>query len=423
MSGTPGLVISQATQRRFILGKQGLYPGRRWRGKEGVAQAIHAGCDVQIDPLNVVARSHDIVLYGRVLDYQPAHLETLLYTDRAAFDYGGTVMVHPMEELPYWRVVMSRKPNEARWVAFASEHANTIDEVHAEVKERGPLGTRDISRGIAGGPVNKGSFRSNKVTGQALYYLWLAGDLMTHSRRGFERIYDLSDRVAPTHLDYSASDDKADDYFALKVFRLSNVMTLRSWRSAFAGTIERKVEQSEAAERLEALLSAGKVVEVGLEEDPKTVRLILAEDFPVLESLHAGDLPDAWQPLDTSTDEEMTFLAPLEIVSARGRALRLFGFEYLWEVYKPQEKRRWGYYTLPILYGDKLVARLDPKLDRTSLTLFIRGFWVEKETKVNEAFIEALATAFKRFMQFAGAEKIEFEAQVPTKIRAAMRLL
>src|SRR3712207_2985341 len=102
----PTLVISKQTQRRFILGQQGLYPGRRWRGKTGVAQALHAGAVVHIDPLNVVARSHDIVLYGRVLDYEPAHLDTLLYTDRAAFDYGGTVMVHPMDELPYWRIVM-----------------------------------------------------------------------------------------------------------------------------------------------------------------------------------------------------------------------------------------------------------------------------------------------------------------------------
>ena len=101
--GVSVLTISKATQRRFILGKQGLYPGRRWKGKEGVVQAIRAGSVVQVDPLNVVSRNHDIVLYGRVREYQPAHLDAALYTDRALFDYGGTVMIHPMEELPFWR--------------------------------------------------------------------------------------------------------------------------------------------------------------------------------------------------------------------------------------------------------------------------------------------------------------------------------
>src|SRR5689334_18032132 len=94
--------ITRRTQRRFILGRQGLYPGRRWRGRAGVVEASGAGSVIQVDPLNVVARNHDIVLYGRVQDYRPADLEAALYTDRTLFDYGGTVLIYPMEELPYW---------------------------------------------------------------------------------------------------------------------------------------------------------------------------------------------------------------------------------------------------------------------------------------------------------------------------------
>lgn len=97
----PILTIAKATQRRFLLGKQGLYPGRRWQGKEGVAAALRAGAVVQVDPLNVVARSHDFVLYGRVLGYQPDMLRSLMYEDRVCFDYGGTVMIHSMDEIPY----------------------------------------------------------------------------------------------------------------------------------------------------------------------------------------------------------------------------------------------------------------------------------------------------------------------------------
>jgi len=117
----------------------------------------------------------------------------------------------------------------------------------------------------------------------------------------------------------------------------------------------------------------------------------------------------------------MIFLAPLEIVSTRGRAQELFGFEYLWEVYKPVEKRRWGYYTLPILYGDRLVARLDPKLERESRTLTVKGFWLEQDIRVDDAFVAAFTAGLKRLVAFAGAKTIKFTSAAPRKIRAALR--
>jgi uncharacterized protein YcaQ len=113
----------------------------------------------------------------------------------------------------------------------------------------------------------------------------------------------------------------------------------------------------------------------------------------------------------------MTLLAPLEIVTARGRALPIFGFEYLWEVYKPQEKRRWGYYTLPILYGDMLVARADLKLEREWGTLVVKGFWLEDHATIDDAFVAALARAFRRFMRFVAADELDCAAITPAELR------
>lgn len=409
------LTMSTLTQRRFILGQQGLWPGRRWRGRDGVLQAIRANAVIQIDPLNVVARSHDIVLYGRVLDYRPDLLDTLLYTGRAGFDWGGTVLIYPMEELPYWRVVMERKRHEKRWETFAAEHGPVIDAVRDEVARRGPLGTRDIE----GSTIKTGSFRTGKDSGRALYYLWLAGELMTHSRRGFDRLYDLRERIAPPHVQHAASAEEADAYFARKLFRELGMVRAKGWRAWFAGTIERKVTPDEAAARLDALLAAGEVVPVALEGD-RELRYLLASDLPLLETVHAGSVPDAWQPLDTTTTQEAVFLAPLEIVSTRGRALPLFGFEYLWEVYKPEHKRRWGYYTLPVLYEDQLVARFDPKLDRSTRTLLIKGFWLEKDAALDGPFAAALRAGFARFRQFVGAESLNFAETVPAGVREAL---
>ena len=105
----------------------------------------------------------------------------------------------------------------------------------------------------------------------------------------------------------------------------------------------------------------------------------LASDAELLTDLSAGRVPKAWTPLATTTTEEAVFLAPLDPVSARGRAKVLFDFDYIWEVYKPVEKRKFGYYTLPVLWGDRLVARFDSKLDRATNTFVVLGFWLEDE--------------------------------------------
>ena len=108
------IIISNQTARRFVLGKQGLWPGRRWKGKKGTAQAIRECEAVQLDPLNIFARSQDIVLHSRVLDYKPDYLYQVAYQDREFFDYGGWLAMYPMSNLPYYRVHMERRKHQKR---------------------------------------------------------------------------------------------------------------------------------------------------------------------------------------------------------------------------------------------------------------------------------------------------------------------
>jgi uncharacterized protein len=394
--------ISARTQRRFILGQQGLWPGRRWRGKDGLAQALRQGSVVQIDPLQIVAHSHDIALYGRVLDYAPAQLDGLLYADRFGFDYGGTVFVHPMPELPYWRVVMERNARRGRWAAFSELHARVIAEVRAEIAARGPLAGRAF-KGVSVGP---GNYRGTRDTSLALYYLWFAGELMTWGRRRGERIYDLRERIAPPPYAQAASPQAAEDYFALHSFRKLGLVSAKDFRASFSGAIERRVEVDEAAQRLAGLLAAGRLVEVRAAGQSLPL-YALAEELPRLEALEAGGVPLDWQPLETTTQEEMTVLAPLEIASARGRAKALFDFDYVWEVYKPLALRRWGYYTLPLLWGDRLVARFDSRLDRAAHCLRVLTFWLEPGIPPDPAFRSALQAGLRRFCSFLGVERVE----------------
>jgi len=241
-----------------------LYPGRRWGGKAGVEAALRAGVGVQVDPLvdplNVVAHSQDIILYGRVLDYRPALLQTLLYEDRTCFEAGGAVNIHPIEDLPYYLVVMARKREEPRRVQFATEHADLVETVSQAIRERGPLSARAFAHAekVRAGRT-KGSFRSDNAVNQALYDLWIAGELMMHSRKGQERVYDLRERLVPAQFNATATAEEAEAFFALQLFHHNGLLAAHEWRRFFAGTLVRSVEMAEASARLEALVGAGKL--------------------------------------------------------------------------------------------------------------------------------------------------------------------
>jgi uncharacterized protein YcaQ len=397
------ITISRQTARRFVLGKQGLWPGRRWKGKKGTAQAIHTCEAVQLDPLNIIARSQDIVLHSRVLDYKPEYLYQMMYKDRQFFDYGGWLAVYPMSDLPYMRVEMERRSHEKRVEDFVLANPELFEQVRAELRARGPLGNRDLDGNKVGW-----NYRGRKDTSLALFDMWLSGELMIHHREGFARICDFLENIAPKEFDYVATEKEAQEFLALK-----DISFMGLFRE---GGLKRNFQK----EMLGAWIAQGKVNQVQVQGVRETY-LVLAEDLSALESLEKGKIPKGWKPKETTTLEEVTFLAPLDIVSARGRAKKLFDFEYLWEVYKPAYQRRWGYYTLPILYGDDLVARLDPKLHRETMTLEIKGFWHEEDAPVKDTeFANALAKGLNRFANFVGAHRLDMSSIRPAGLKSAV---
>jgi uncharacterized protein YcaQ len=401
------LTLNIDTARRFILGKQGLWPGRRWRGLEGTEQAMRVIEYLQLDPLRVIARSQDITLHSRVLDYTPGMWEDAAYRQRKFFDWGGWLAVRPMGELPHWRVVMRRDRDsdygDSRIRQMARDHADAIVEMRAILHERGTVSNRDFEMATR---TRTQSYRGRKDSALALYYLWHTGEVMTHHRENFERVYALTEAVAPAHLIRESDEAEADRFLIKKEVSFSGLARLNRTSDSF-----RRGEPDRAAKKLLGeMLAGGDIIEVRV-EGWKAVHYALGSDAEVLRDLGAGRVPEAWTPLETTTTEEVVFLAPLDPVSARGRAKVLFDFDYVWEVYKPEHQRRFGYYALPVLWGDRLVARLDSKLDRTTNTFIILGLWLEDEALgKDEAFAEALARGFARFVTLLGASKLDAKA-------------
>ena len=402
------LTIDIETARRFILGKQGLWPGRRWHGTAGTEQAMQEMEYLQLDPLQMVARSHDIALHSRVLDYQPDLWEEVTYQQRKFFDWGGWLATRPMDELPYWSVVMRRERDgnpdcDPRIRKMGLEHAETIEEMRTLLRERGELSNRDFD---AAKRKRTKHYRGRKDSSLALYYLWRTGEVMTHHRENFERVYALTETVAPPDVLREVSNEEADHFLVKKEISFAGLSRLNRTSDAF----QRGVPFSKKAQIRDALLASGEIVEVKV-EGWRPIHYLLSSDMDLLDDLIAGRVADAWKPLETTTLEEVAFLAPLDPVCARGRAKVLFDFDYVWEVYKPEHKRRYGYYTLPVLWGDQLVARFDSKLDRTTDTLVVLGFWLEDDTLgKNEAFARALALGFKRLSRCLDADHIEVTA-------------
>ena len=406
--------ISRDVARRFILGRQGLWPGRRWQGIRGTERAMRTMGHLQLDPLVVIARAHDLMLASRVVDYGQDDWSTLTHGKRRFFEWGGWLAVRPMDELPHYRVLMRRERDLAWMRGVFDEHGTVVEEMRQELRTRGTISNRDFQMHER---TRVDSYRGRKDSARVLYYLWRTGEAMILRRERFERVYAPAEAIAPAHL-LAESDDETADEFLLRKAIAARAFSKLNGASAL---LARNVPAREIARWRRDRLADGTLVEVEIEG--LEGRLVaLGADLPVLDSLNAGRLPRGWRPLGPTTSEEATFIAPLDpVISDRDRARSLFEFDYKWEVYDKLEKRRYGYYTLPILWGDRLVARFDSKLRRADMTLVVNGFWLEDEALAGSpAFIEAVARGMARFLDFLDARAIDVAAVPQAAIRRSL---
>ena len=362
---------------------------------------------LQLDPLGIMARAQDLMLHSRVIDYAVDDWARLTYGKRKFFDWGGWLAVRPMEELPYWRNLMRREREQGHWLEVEHEHHETIVEMRHVLRERGTVANRDFEMATR---KRTDSYRGRKDSAVALYYLWRVGEAMVHHRERFERVYAPTEAIAPADLLQEATDAETDDFMRRKHVAFEGISPLTG-----SYTIYTKGSAADVKAWARRAVEDGRLIELEV-EGWRGPRYALAEDAADIETVARGRVPRAWRPKTTTTTDEATFLAPLDPVSARKRAKPLFDFEYIWEVYTPAPKRKFGYYALPVLWGDRIVARFDGRFDRASATFSVLGLWLEDEAlSDDEAFIEAFACGTERMQRFLGAERLDM-ARVPQRL-------
>lgn len=389
-------VIPAATARRLLLGAQGLLDDPRRRASPDVLYDLIVRMGfVQIDSINVVERAHHLTLAARLQGYRPALLSRLLEKDRRLFEHWThDASAIPTVWYPWWKIRFERYRARVLVNAWWKERVGpdpegVIGQVRDRIAREGPLLTRDFEdERPAGTDKTWWGWKPHKA---ALEYLWRTGELAVAGRESFHKVYDLAARVFPEgHAAPRPGNEEHVDWACRTALERLGVAT----PSEIAG-FWNAASLEEARAWCARASAAGEIVPVTV-ESLDGERAAASYALPDWES-RAAALPPA--------PPRTRLLSPFDpILRDRKRTLRLFGFDYRFEAFVPEEKRLYGYYVLPILEGERLVGRLDPKLHRGEGLLEIKGLWWEpgvKETKGRRAGLEA---ALDRLAGFVGAE-------------------
>jgi len=392
----PSITIDKITARRFVLAHHRLWPPRQLKGKEGVRQFIrHVGA-IQFDPINIVGRNPDLVLQSRVRDFNLGMLDELLYEDRQLLDgWDKMASIYSVEDWPYFARQRGRMedvfgvPNEVVM--------QIAPDIFEKIRQNGPQSSLDFK----GNEKTDWAWGPTKVSRAGLEGLYAMGKLGVHHSVNNRRYFDFIDNLLPAELltapDPNLSDEEYQDWHVLRRVGAMGFVFPNAGEHWY-GIIG--VKTPERKKIITRLVARGDLIAISIEEIPDKVFFIRQTDLPTLEAVQNTKQP---QP-------GAAVLAPLDnLMWNRKMNGWLFDFEYIWEVYKPKAKRQYGYYVLPVIYGDRFIARFDPAFDKKTRHLTIQNWWWEDDVKTNEEMEGALIVCFQDFLAYLNTDAKHFE--------------
>jgi hypothetical protein len=392
--------LSSQEARRTALFAQGFHRVRP-QGEPGIDDVRRVIEDlgvIQIDTVNVLARAHYLPFFSRLGPYRSEMLDELAYQKRELFEYWGhEASFIPMRLYPLFRHRMSRWRRD-RWLQrINDEHPGFVDRVLTEVKERGPISVSELTD--SGG--RTGPWWGLSRGKMALEWHFDRGAVAVESRRNFTRYYDVPEKVIPApHLESSAADE-ADAHRELLLLsaRAHGIGTAKDLADYY------RIKIGDARARLDELVSAGALRKVSVEGWGEPAYMLPGTDIPGEKSAARALI----SPFDS-------------LVWERARAERMFGFRYRIEIYVPERKRQFGYYVLPFLMDEELVARVDLKADRQKSRLLVQAAHIEDGRDPAET-AEALAAELAMMARWLGLDRVVVgrKGDLSTPLREAVK--
>jgi uncharacterized protein YcaQ len=398
--------LDPALARRLVVSRQRLAgPPPVGPGPEAIMEVATDLASLQLDPISVVARSHQLVLWSRLGRFDLADLDALLWRDRRLFEYWAhAAAIVCTDDYPIHSLLMRRYPSprnayNRRLRTWLTENQALRRSILRQLRVGGPLPTRAIEDRAATDWQSSGWTRGRNVD-RMLDLLWTQGRILVAGRQGQQRVWDLSERCLPPSAPTRRPPER-------EVVRLAAQRSLRALGVATARDIDRSFTAGRypgLASVLAGLQRSGRVEQVRLaangSEQPGPW-YVHTDDLPLLDRLQNGD----WRP-------RTTLLSPFDnLIINRERTERLFGFSFRMEIYVPKAARRYGYYVLPILHGDRLIGRVDPALDRTTGRLVVHAIHPEPGAPASAA--PAVATALGELASFLGATGVDLRQPPP----------
>jgi uncharacterized protein YcaQ len=410
---TSTLHISAEEARRFLVRRHLLHPPRSLPAEPAsVLRVVTRLGSLQFDPIEVPgARNHDLVLHNRIAGYRREWCDLWLYgPDRRLIElYNKSLNLLPVEELPHYALAWDRSDAYYR-DRILTEEATVADAILARIAAEGPLTSAAFAEH---GHAVDWWWAPTRASRAVLEALFVTGRVGIARRDGNRRHFDLIERLVPAELlAVRESEEDAMRHRLLSRYRAVGLATPRSATEVMYGTGRTPERERGTAE----LVEAGALLAVEV-EGLRGPRYLMADELPLLEEARVGD----------DIAPAVAFLAPLDPLVWDRRLLRaLWSFDYIWEVYVPEAKRRWGYYVLPLLFGERLVGRIEPRYERRTRTLRILGVWFEEGfTPMEEpGFLDALREAVDAYRRFIGARSVSWPRSNPgRRIAGALRRL
>ena len=392
--------VARAVGRRFLVLRHLLAPPRSLPPEpESVRRVMDRVGSLQFDPLEVAGRNHDLVLLARIAGYRREWTDRWLYTDRVLYEtYNKMLSIVPTAELPWYRLTWDRNYEEHTGGTF-DEHAPLVEELLSRIRDHGPLLPRDVGAREA----IEWSWRPTNQVRAILEALAEAGIVGISRRERNLRVYDLVERLFPAELLAQRVPEREQRmHRLLSRYRAGGLLGAGGQSELWYGTGR---DVKERADLRAELIATGRLVPVGV-EGVKGDRFVVGDEVDILDQaereIAAGEPPGGSEP-------GVAFLAALDPLCWDRNLLRsLFDFDYVWEVYVPAKKRRWGYYVLPILFGDRLVGRIEPRIDRKTGTLRVIGLWWEAgfDPLAADGFVRAFSDAIAAHRDFGGLRSV-----------------